>query len=154
MKANRKWHSTGDLPSEYPDGADMERYLVMRRYPDGRYDVNIEPWILATDFSGDGQITPAHFSYWGPGRLVGWQPLPLPITDEPVGWQSEYRGDDNPSESGTYLCTTTRDNRRFDVKPAYWNSTKARWSPGTLREGEEVVAWRNYPNIPSSMVEE
>ena len=148
MRANKKWHTTGDRPSGYPNGADMERLFVLRVYPGGRYDVSIEPWVTDTDFSnGNGLITPAHFSYWGTGRLVGWQPLPPPITEDPTDWLSEYRGDDKPDESGMYLCTTSRDNRRFDVKEVYWDSKQARWSPGNLREGDEVLAWRKHPRI-------
>ena len=152
MRANRKWHTTGDRPSGYPNGADMGRFFVLRVYPGGRYDVSIEPWVTDTDFSnGNGLITPAHFSYWGTGRLVGWQPLPPPITEDPTDWLSEYRGDDNPDESGVYLCTVTRDNKRFGVKGVYWDSRTARWSTGDLWAEEEVLAWRAYPDVPADM---
>jgi hypothetical protein len=151
MKPNKKWHTTGYAPSEYPDSTrDLVQYLVLRNHSGDRLDIHIERWVTDTDFSnGKGSITPAHFPHQGDGRLIGWQPLPQPITDDPTGWMSEYRGDDDPDEAGMYLCTTTRDNKRFDVKEVYWDSIKARWSPGTLREGEEVLAWRKYPKIPA-----
>lgn len=152
MRPNKKWHTTGNHPSDYPDprGTALVHYFTLRRHSGGRYVVNIEPWVTDTDFSnGNGQITPAHFSYWGNGKLIGWQPLPRPMTEVSVGWVCEYRGDDCPGNEGWYLCTTTRDNRRFSIKGAYWDRQKARWL--YLWEGEDVIAWRNYPGVPSDM---
>ena len=147
-KKQNAWHTNGHTPSEYPcQDRDMVHYLVLRKYPDQRYDIDIEPWVTDTDFTGKGIITPAHFSKYGNGAVIGWQALPLPITADPEGWMSPYRGDDDPKTSGMYLCTTTRDNVRFEVKEAYWDCQKSRWF--RLREREEVIAWRKFPSIPS-----
>jgi len=145
VKIPNVWHTDGETPYEYPDGDKTgPRYLVLRKYRGGRLDIAIEPWVPDTDLYGTG-IVPAHFSAWGNGTVVGWQALPPPITENPVGWYSEYRGDENPHQNGSYLCTATRDNKRYYVESRFWNGKKG-WTQ--LRKGEEVLAWRKYPPLP------
>jgi len=147
MMASGKWHTTGREPTEYPDPTgSLEQYYTLREYPGGRLDVNIESWVTDTDFGGG--ITPAHFSYWGTGHLLGWQALPRPMTVDPVGWTSPYQGGDDPGKSDWYLCTTTRDYRQYSVQKVFWDGDKTRWSPGCLWANEEVIGWRPYPAPP------
>jgi hypothetical protein len=145
VKIPNVWHTDGETPYEFPagDGA-SSRYLVLRKYRDGRLDIAIEPWVPDTDLYGTG-IVPAHFSAWSSGMVVGWQALPPPITENPSGWYSEYRGDENPRQNGSYLCTATRDYKQYYVESRFWNEKKG-WTQ--LREGEEVLAWRKNLSIP------
>jgi len=138
------WHTDGNQPIDYPDQEqDMVRYFVLRYYPERGYDVSIEPWVCDTDFQGRGIITPAHFSAYTSGKLIGWQPLPPPVSEDAAGWRSEYRGDENPKKDGVYVCTTTCDNKRYEVKECFWNAKKGGWSQ--FCNGDEVLAWREFP---------
>lgn len=141
----RAWHTDGNAPYEWPTGEGTgSRYLVLRKYRSGRLDIAIEQWVPDMDLYGTG-IVPAHFSAWSSGTVIGWRALPLAITDNPAGWYSEYRGDENPDTEGIYLCTVTSNNKQYYVKAKFWNQ-KVGWTQ--LREGEEVLAWKKYPSIP------
>lgn len=75
-------------------------------------------------------------------RCVAWMPIPENIIANPIGWYSEYRGDDLPKTDSWYLVSTEKQGyHRHPVRMAYFDTKKQRF----LACDDEPIAWRPLP---------